>query len=145
MRSGEIQEPQGGEVRVSVPQVSLFHMRDLVIGVAHLPILTRGEVVEKLRDTMRLSSCVDPLICLPSLYGGIILFKQSKPALRVEYDGFFALRGEECKASLEEFISALSKGKEACIQVNEGTLVITPRTLEGGVRIDVIGVRFIVD
>jgi hypothetical protein len=130
---------------VSVPKVSLFHLNDVIIAIAHLPLIAQGGMVEKLRSDMRLSSCTDPLICLPSIYGGVIIFKGTKPLLRAEYDGFFSLRGEDCSLSVKEFVYATREGREGCLKVQEGTLVLSPNRLEGGEKVDVIGLRFIVD
>jgi len=45
---------------VSVPKISLFHLNDVIIAIAHLPLIAQGGMVEKLRRDMRLSSCTDP-------------------------------------------------------------------------------------
>ncbi|ABP94805.1 hypothetical protein HA72_0630 [Metallosphaera sedula] len=131
-------------MRIVVPKVTVLNAEGYRVCIAHYPLQDSGEWVERIRSTMRISSCSSPIPCYSLIYGGVILFEGEKPVWRGEFNGYFTLTEETCNDSLEQFLTKVDRGEDTCLKVSEGTLKLL-RKCQSCTRVDPIGLRMIVD
>ncbi|BCS92784.1 hypothetical protein [Metallosphaera javensis (ex Sakai et al. 2022)] len=131
-------------MRVIVPRVTVLNSEGYRVSIAHYPLQDSGEWVDRIRNTMRISSCDSPIPCYSLIYGGIILFQGDRPVWRGEYNGYFSITNSLCKDSLDQFVAKVDRGEDACLKTEEGTLTILGQC-QSCYKVDPIGLRMIVD
>ncbi|QKR00534.1 hypothetical protein GWK48_09230 [Metallosphaera tengchongensis] len=132
-------------MRVVVPSISLFRFGEYTLGIAHYPLQTSGELLERVKNTMRLSSCSDKESCYPMIFGGIILFERGSPVWRLEYENYFEVTMEEhCRTSLSQFLDASSRGEETCLKGEGWSLFLRASKCANCKKVDPMGIRAIV-
>lgn len=133
-------------MRIAVPKVIYKKYKEYTIAIAVLPPIDNGEVVEILKKNMRISDCTDKLLCYPSIFGGIFVFKREIIVSRIEYTGYFCKSEKrEAEFSINEFLRKMSRNESACFQFEDSAYCFSnKKTNDSCIPIDNIGLRFIV-
>ncbi|AWR98807.1 hypothetical protein [Metallosphaera hakonensis] len=131
-------------MRVVAPRVTVLNSEGYRIAIAHYPLTDEGDQIRRIRETMLLSSCEEPLLCYPLLYGGIVVFHGHKAVWRGEYDGYFKIDEGPCDSDILDFMSKVDRGEDACLKTEEGTLSLRAKC-DSCIKVDQVGLRMIVD
>ncbi len=124
---------------IAVPRVIKEPVGDLTVYVSVMPCVTEGEVVERLRASMSITS-LDDVEYYPYLFGGIIVVRGNEVLARYEFDGF--VRVEKVRSKYPKF--KLPKEIQGCYQFDEEALCFSRERCNGCLPVDNIGLRFIV-
>lgn len=133
-------------MRVAVPRIMYERYKDYILAIAILPTTDKGEVIESLKKRMRISDCKDKLLCYPSIFGGIFIFKRESIVARIEYSGYLCKSDKDAaEFEINEFLRKLNNGEDSCFKFESSSYCFSRRKINSScIPIDNIGLRFIV-
>ncbi|MCI2415570.1 MAG: hypothetical protein MPF33_10090 [Candidatus Aramenus sp.] len=124
---------------VAVPRVIRETVDDLEVYISVMPCMTEGEVVEKLKKAMTLTS-LDEVKYYPYLFGGIIVLRGNSVLVRYEFDGF--VKVESVRNKYHKF--KVAPEIQGCYQFDNEAVCFFKDRCDGCLPVDNIGLRFIV-
>jgi hypothetical protein len=123
---------------IAIPSTIYEKYKNYTVVVAVLPTITKGEIIDKLRNSMSITVCDYPE-CYPLLFGGIFVFLDNKILTRYEFDGYVRIDQKKYEEfNINDFI------KEKCYTFEKETLCFTKSKCDDCIPIDNVGLRFIV-
>ncbi|ARM75110.1 hypothetical protein [Acidianus manzaensis] len=133
-------------MKIAIPKIIYEKNAEYTLAFAVLPTTDKGEVIDILKKNMRISECNDIILCYPSIFGGIFIFKNNIIVSRIEYQGYICNNKDQnaLQFNINDFLQI--DGKDiSCFRFEKNSYCFSHKKInESCIPIDNIGLRFIV-